>query len=81
MTVGFINRLLRSPSDPKHYPPFAHILAFCGPSQQIPIPKKVKTHFLAFRPTVILLLSTTDYTLTLTHSTTKPYLIREAHTT
>lgn len=66
-TVSFISRFIRNSCDPKHYTQPAYIFAFCSPSQQIPIPKLVKPHFLAFRPPLILLLSIADYTLT--HST------------
>lgn len=81
-TVIFWNTFINSLSDLKFHTKSSHILAFCGSSQQIPIPKGGKAHFLVFRPMLILSLSTADYTLQLTqHSTTKPYLIMKAHTT
>jgi len=67
--VSFISRFIRSSCDPKHYTLPAYIFAFGSPPQQIPIPKEVKPHFLAFRPPLILLLSIADYTLTVTYST------------
>jgi hypothetical protein len=80
-TVSFISRFIRSTCALKHYTLPAYNFAFCGPSQHIPIPKEEKPHVLAFRPPLILSLSIAHYTSALTHSTTKPYLITEAHTT